>query len=61
MKFNIADDEWSDDGTAFHGCESLKVINVPFKQKDYYIKRFSQEFHSLIVEMEPVKKAKKKK
>lgn len=53
----IAVDEWSDDGTAFDGCKSLKVINVPFKQKDYYIQRLPQEFHSLIVEMEPVKKA----
>jgi hypothetical protein len=36
------------------------VINVPAKKKDYYIQRLPEEFHSLVVEMEPVKKAKKK-
>ena len=46
--------------TGFYGCTSLKVINVPAKKKDYYIQRFSEKFHPLIVEMEPVKKAKKK-
>ena len=44
----------------FEGCTSLKAINVPAKKKDYYIQRFSEEFHPLIVEMEPVKKSKKK-
>ena len=48
--------EWS----AFNGCTSLKVINVPAKKKDYYIQRLPGQLHSLIVEMEPVKKVKKK-
>lgn len=48
--------EWD----AFEGCTSIKVINVPAKKKDYYIQRLSEELHSLIVEIEPVKKSKKK-
>jgi hypothetical protein len=48
------------DESAFSGCTSLKVINVPAKKKDNYIKRLPEELHSLIVEMEPVKKSKKK-
>jgi hypothetical protein len=48
------------DESAFNGCTSLKVINVPAKKKDYYIQRLPENLHSLIVEMEPVKKAKKK-
>ena len=48
------------DSFAFDGCTSLKVINVPAKKKDYYIQRLPEELHSLIVEMEPVKKAKQK-
>ena len=39
---------------------SIKAINVPAKKKDYYIQRLPENLHSLIVEMEPVKKAKKK-
>ena len=42
---------------AFYGCTSLKVINVPAKKYDYYYERIPEELHSLIVEMEPVKKA----
>ena len=45
---------------AFDGCDSIKVINVPAKKKDYYIQRLPEELHSLIVEMAPVKKSKKK-
>ena len=48
--------EWD----AFEGCTSLKAINVPAKKKDYYIQRLPGQLHSLIVEMAPVKKAKKK-
>ena len=48
------------DASTFKDCTSLKVINVPAKKKDYYIQRLPEEFHSLVVEMEPVKKAKKK-
>ena len=40
---------------------SLKAIYVPAKKYDYYYERISYPFYSLIVEMEPVKKAKKKK
>jgi hypothetical protein len=36
------------------------VINVPAKKKDSYVKRLPEKLHSLIVEMEPVKKSKKK-
>lgn len=42
------------------GCKSLKHIYVPAKKGDYYKKRFVEELHPLIVEMEPVKKSKKK-
>ena len=49
--------EWD----AFEGCTSIKVINVPAKKYDYYYERIPSPFNSLIVEMEPVKKAKKKK
>ena len=43
----------------FEGCDALKVINVPAKRADYYKKRLPAELHSLIVELPPVKKAKK--
>jgi hypothetical protein len=45
---------------AFDGCTSIKAINVPAKKKDYYVKRLPEKLHSLIVEIEPVKKSKKK-
>ena len=48
--------EWD----AFKGCTSIKAINVPAKKKDYYIQCLPEELHSLIVEMAPVKKSKKK-
>ena len=48
------------DESAFEGCNSLKAINVPAKKYDYYYERIPSPFNSLIVEMEPVKKAKKK-
>ena len=38
---------------------SLKVINVPAKKADYYKKRLPMRLHPLIVELPPVKKAKK--
>lgn len=41
------------------GCKSLKHIFVPAKKGDYYKKRFVEELHPLIAEMEPVKKSKK--
>ena len=37
-----------------------KGIYVPTKKSDYYIKRLGEELHSLIVELVPEKKAKKK-
>ena len=40
--------------------ESLKTIYVPAKKADYYKQRLPEELHQFIVEMEPVKKAKKK-
>ena len=43
----------------FVGCDALKVINVPAKKGDYYKKRLPEELHHLIVELPPVKKAKK--
>ena len=42
-----------------NGCKSLKNIYVPAKKGDYYKKRFTEELHSIIVELEPVKKTKK--
>ena len=41
------------------GCKSLKHIFVPAKKGDYYKKRFVEELHPLIAEMEPVKKSNK--
>lgn len=41
---------------AFDGCANLACIKVPAKKADYYKKRLPEELHSLIVEMEPVKK-----
>jgi len=38
----------------------LKTIYAPTKKADYYKQRLSEEYHQFIVEMEPVKKAKKK-
>ena len=43
----------------FRGCESIEAIYVPAKKADYYKKRLPEELHQFIVEMEPVKKAKK--
>lgn len=42
-----------------NGCKSLKTIYVPAKKGDYYKKRFAEELHPIIVELEPVKKVKK--
>lgn len=42
-----------------NGCKSLKNIYVPAKKGDYYKKRFAEELHPIIVELPPVKRAKK--
>ena len=42
-----------------NGCKSLKSIYVPAKKGDYYKKRFTEELHPIIVELEPIKKPKK--
>ncbi len=42
-----------------NGCKSLKAIYVPAKKGDYYKKRFTEELHPIIIELEPVKKGKK--
>ena len=39
-----------------NGCKSLKNIYVPAKKGDYYKKRFAEELHPLIVELEAKKK-----
>ncbi|MBP3550749.1 MAG: leucine-rich repeat domain-containing protein [Alistipes sp.] len=39
-----------------NGCKSLKNISVPAKKGDYYKKRFTEELHPLIVELEAKKK-----
>lgn len=39
-----------------NGCKSLKNIYVPAKKGDYYKKRFVEELHPLIVELEAKKK-----
>ena len=44
------------DEYAFDGCSNLACIKVPAKKADYYKKRLPEGLHSLIVEMEPVKK-----
>lgn len=44
------------DEYAFDGCRNLACIKVPAKKADYYKKRLPEGLHSLIVEMEPVKK-----
>ena len=48
------------DSEAFYRCTALKTIYVPTKKADYYKQRLSEEYQQFIVEMEPVKKAKKK-
>lgn len=45
---------------AFFECTGITTINIPAKKTDYYKKRLPEELHQFIVEMEPVKKAKKK-
>jgi hypothetical protein len=45
----------------FKECISLKTIYVPAKKTDYYKSLLDVEFHSLIVEQEPVKKVKGEK
>jgi hypothetical protein len=45
---------------AFTGCKALTTIYVPAKKTDYYKQRLPWELHSLIVELQPEKKAKKK-
>ena len=47
------------DEDIFKDCPALKVINVPAKKTEYYKKRLPEELHHLIVELPPVKKAKK--
>ena len=48
------------DEGAFTECEALTTIYVPAKKTDYYKQRLPGELHSLIVEIQPEKKAKKK-
>ena len=48
------------DEGAFTECEALTTIYVPAKKTDYYKRRLPEELHSLIVELQPEKKAKKK-
>ena len=45
---------------AFLDCTGIATINVPAKRIDYYKKRLPEELHQFIVEMAPVKTAKKK-
>lgn len=45
----------------FWSCSNLKTIYVPAKKVDYYKKRLSVDFHSLIVELPAEKKTKTKK
>jgi hypothetical protein len=45
---------------AFTECEALTTIYVPAKKTDYYEQRLPEKLHSLIVELQPEKKAKKK-
>lgn len=40
----------------FSSCSALKTIFVPAKKTDYYKKRLPENLHSLIVELEPIKK-----
>jgi hypothetical protein len=47
------------DKSTFSGCDNLNTINVPAKKADYYKKRLPEELHQFIVELAPVKKAKK--
>ena len=47
------------DNSTFRGCDNLNTINVPAKKADYYKKRLPEELHQFIVELAPVKKAKK--
>ena len=46
--------------TSFKKCKALTTIYVPAKKTDYYKQRLPEELHSLIVELQPEKKAKKK-
>ena len=48
------------DYTSFDECKALTTIYVPAKKTDYYKQRLPEELHSLIVELQPEKKAKKK-
>ena len=45
--------------SAFDKATQLQAIYVPAKKTDYYKQRLPEKHHSLIVELEPVKKAKK--
>jgi hypothetical protein len=47
------------DGYILSDIPNLQTINVPAKKGAYYKKRLPEEVHHLVVEMEPVKKAKK--
>mgnify|MGYP006362250277 CR=1 FL=1 len=46
--------------TSFDECKALTTIYVPAKKTDYYKRRLPEELHSLIVELQPQKKTKKK-
>ena len=47
------------DESIFRGCDNLNTINVPAKKADYYKKLLPEKLHQFIVELAPVKKAKK--
>lgn len=44
----------------FYNCNALEKIYVPAKKTDYYKRRLPERLHSLIVELQPEKKAKKR-
>ena len=46
--------------SAFMKCTALKTIYVPANKTGYYKKRLPEALHALIVELDPVKKEKKK-
>ena len=48
------------DEGSFTECEALTTIYVPTKKTDYYKQRLPEDLHSLIVELQPENKAKKK-
>jgi hypothetical protein len=44
----------------FSNCISLKTIMVPAKKAKYFMKRINENYHDMIVEQAPIKKAKPK-